>query len=307
MKESGQPDEPRGRRRPPELRRPGSWRRSLLLFLFCLAVYNSNLRCIGAFDSLAASFLPSASARRRAHNLRLARPPTYPEGPAHIQLVSHPGNRPLRSRSIRSDDADPWWARSSPPASSPSCGRRPGGNGEAIRLFMEKDGPRSFAPFSVLFSSGPCAADHRAGPSRAGPGLRFAPRPWVFRARPSAARPRRALAGRRLYLLLAPGPLRARARPAPRGDRGAPHGATAGPPGANTTIFFSLASLDRARALRPRASRRSLGVDRRPLGLLLSLQPVLFQHALRGYCRTTAAERTRSPSIAGAPRARRLL
>ncbi len=39
--------------------RPRLWRRSLLLFLLCLAVYNGNLRYIASYDSLATSLVPS--------------------------------------------------------------------------------------------------------------------------------------------------------------------------------------------------------------------------------------------------------
>src|SRR5882724_2463165 len=235
-------------------------------------------------------------ARRRA----LPRPlrPPRPRGPAllHVSLPARPLGLALSDR-----DADPGGAalppdRLLPPAAAgrPAARRSdPAVHGEGSGL----DRRRPLGPLPLL---DPAPADHRAGRSRAGPGLRLRHLDLGdFEPGPLAARPRRALPARQPLSAARP-PARRRARPAPRGDRVAPHGEPAARP-----LLLARHRRDRRPALRP-AGLAVPGVERRPGAPPAPLQPVLFQYALRRLRRLPPAERYAAPrQSAGAPRARR--
>jgi len=272
MKESGQPDDLGEGAGPPELRRPGSWRRSLLLFLFCLAVYNSNLRCIGAFDSLAASFLPSGL--WRGDGLYLDRyAPHVPEVLRYSMYLSRHGHWVSLYPIVTPILVAPLYL---PTAFFPQLRPDDPRHGEAIRLFMEKGAASIVAALSVLFLFWTL---RRLTTERAALGLvlvyAFGTSTWVISSQALWQHgPAELLLAVSLYLLL---------DSRPEGGRALLLGATAGLLTANRPhdLFFSLAI---AAIVVRRSGRRAWPflVSSGALGLLLLLYNRYYFNTLFG-------------------------
>ncbi len=208
------------------------WRRSLLLFLFCLAVYNSNLRYIASYDSLAASLVPSGLWRGDGISLdRYA--PTLPDEVRYSMYRSRQGHWIPLYPVVTSLLVTPLYF---PTALFPALRPDSPKYGQRTLVLMEKIAASIITALSVLFLFWTL---RRLTTERAALGLAllyaFGTTTWVISSQALWQHgPAELLLAVSLYLLL---------DPEPQGGRAFLLGATAGLLTANRPqdLFFSLA------------------------------------------------------------------
>jgi hypothetical protein len=211
---------------------PAAWRRSLLLFLLCLTVYNANLRCLGSYDSLAASFLPSGIWRGDGFSLdRYA--PNVPAPLRYSMYLSRRGHWISLYPIVTPLLVTPLYL---PTALFPQLRPDHPRYGEWTRVLMEKGSASIVAALSVLFVFWTL---RRLTTERAAFGLAlvyaFGTSTWVIASQALWQHgPAELLLAVSLYLL---------SDPRPAGGRAALLGTTAGLLAANRPhdLFFSLA------------------------------------------------------------------